>query len=328
MNRLAAIRAALLALGVATSPAHAAELPLTFEAKIPLGNVKGRIDHMAVDAAHNRLLVAELGNDSLGIVDLAQRKVLATVRDLAEPQGVAYDPASDAIFVANARDGSLRVLSGADFAPVARIDLGDDADNLRLDAAARRLFIGYGRGALAVIELEKRQRLADLPLKRHPESFQLDPSGRIFVNVPEAHEIAVLDRKDGKQSATWRVPELQGNFPMALVNEGKELAVVFRNPAKLATIDAAKGTVLATTETCGDADDVFEDAKRERLYVICGEGYVDVFERDKRYFLAAHVKTAAGARTGYFLPSLDRLYVGVRGTAAEKPAIWVFKPGR
>jgi len=68
--------AAALALSPTPAIAQTAEA-LKLEAKIPLGNVNGRIDHMAVDLAHQRLFVAELGNNSVGIVDLKSRKSFA-----------------------------------------------------------------------------------------------------------------------------------------------------------------------------------------------------------------------------------------------------------
>jgi YVTN family beta-propeller protein len=87
---------------VAAQPAEMA--PLQLEAKIPLGNVHGRTDHMAVDLKRQRLFVAELGNDSVGVVDLANRKLLQTIAGLKEPQGVGYEPSTDTLYVANARD--------------------------------------------------------------------------------------------------------------------------------------------------------------------------------------------------------------------------------
>jgi DNA-binding beta-propeller fold protein YncE len=110
--------------------------------------VSGRIDHLGIDLKRQRLLVAELGNNSLGVVDLAAGKVLSRITGLAEPQGVAYVPFSDSVFVANAGDGSVRVLRGEDLNPIGRIELGDDADNVRVDAARDRVLVGYGKGAL------------------------------------------------------------------------------------------------------------------------------------------------------------------------------------
>jgi YVTN family beta-propeller protein len=100
--------------------------------------VRGRIDHLGIDLKRQRLLVAELGNNSLGVVDLAAAKVLRRVSGLSEPQGVAYVPFADSVFVASAGDGSVRVLRGEDLAPIGRIALGDDADNVRVDTARNR----------------------------------------------------------------------------------------------------------------------------------------------------------------------------------------------
>src|SRR6266700_2885324 len=161
----------------AAGESHTFGAPLVLEAKIPLGEVSGRIDHLAIDVKRQRLFVAELGNDTLGVVDLAAGKVLRTITDLKEPQGVAYEPVTDTVYVANAADGSVRLLRGEDLLPVSRIDLGEDADNVRLDGSRKRVLVGYGKGALAVVDPQNRAKVADIRLKAHPESFQIDESG-------------------------------------------------------------------------------------------------------------------------------------------------------
>src|SRR5215468_3116515 len=177
---------------------------LQLETKIPLGDVKGRIDHMAIDLPRRRFFVAELGNDTVGVVDLNEQKVQHVITGLKEPQGVGYVPSSDTLFVANAGDGSVPLFRGADYAAAGRIDLGDDADNVRVDIKSNQVFIGYGSGALAVIDIATNAKITDIPLKAHPESFQLAQSaGRIFANVPKAREIAVIDRTASKQTASW-----------------------------------------------------------------------------------------------------------------------------
>jgi len=172
--------------------------PLLLEAKIPLGAVVGRIDHFAFDADRQLLFVAELGNDSVGVVDLKEHKVLHRLSALREPQGVAYHPATGTLYVTNAGDGSVRLYQGPNFTPAGRIELGDDADNIRIDSWRNRIVVGYGKGALAVIDPASRSKVADIPLKGHPESFQFNETGsRIFVNVPDAREIAVVDTGAG-----------------------------------------------------------------------------------------------------------------------------------
>jgi YVTN family beta-propeller protein len=232
----------LLALVVVGVAGAADREPLELEAKIPLGDVHGRIDHMAIDPARRRLYVAELGNDSVGVIDLRERKVLRTIRGLKEPQGVGYVASTDTLYVANAGDGTVRLYQGADLTPAGQISLGDDADNVRVDDAAHRLFVGYGSGALAVIDTMSRQKIADIRLKAHPESFQLESSGQhIFVNVPDAREIAVVHRPSGTQVTSWSTDSLRANFPMALHPAHSSVISVFRHPAALGEFQIQSG---------------------------------------------------------------------------------------
>ncbi|MEA2914756.1 MAG: hypothetical protein QOJ15_6837 [Bradyrhizobium sp.] len=308
------------------SPAETA--PLQLEAKIPLGNVHGRIDHMAVDLKRQRLFVAELGNDSVGVVDLANRKLRQTIAGLKEPQGVGYEPSTDTLYVANAGDGSVRLLEGDQYKPAGQIELGSDADNVRVDAAANRIIVGYGSGAMAVIDPATRSKIGDIPVKAHPEGFQIDPdTGQIFVNVPDAHGIAVVDRASQKQTGKWPIPDHGANFPMALDPVHRQVLVIFRAPAELGVFSMTGGKLVATAETCGDADDLFIDAKRARVYVSCGAGFLDVLDaKEATYRRIARIPTVSGARTSLFVPEMDRLVVAVRVSSGEPAAIWIFRP--
>jgi hypothetical protein len=187
--------------------------------------------------------------------------------------------------------------------------------------------VGYGKGALAVIDPVRLSKTADIPLKAHPEGFQIDEAGtRVFVNVPDAREITIVDLVAG---STLSLPT-QGagsNFPMAIDGDSHRVLVVFRNPPILMALSSQDGHVVAKAETCGDADDVFVDHKRRRVYVSCGEGVIDVLEPvEAGYRRLARVPTVSGARTSLFVPELDRLFVAVRAGSNEPAAIWVFRP--
>src|SRR6202048_2028248 len=301
--------------------------PLRLEAKIPLGDVRGRIDHMAVDLGRQHLFVAELGNDSVGIIDLANRKMIHRIPGLKEPQGVGYEPSTDTLYIANAGDGSVRLFDGNNYAAGAQIDLGRDADTIPIDSATNRVFIGYGSGALAVIDPATRSKIGDIPVKAHPEAFQIDPdTSQIFVNVPDARGIAVVDRVSQKQIGKWPTPDKGANFPMALDPVRRQVLVIFRAPAELGVFSMMCGQLIAAIETCGDADDLFVDAKRGRVYVSCGAGFIDVLEaKDATYRRIARIPTVSGARTSLFVPELDRLLVAVRASSGEPAAIWAFR---
>jgi DNA-binding beta-propeller fold protein YncE len=303
-------------------------VPLELEAKIPLGQVRGRIDHLAVDVARQRLFVAELGNDTVGVVDLAHRAVLQTLAGLHEPQGVGYEPTTDTLYVANAGDGAVQLFQGAELSPVGRIDLREDADNIRIDPSTHRVIVGYGNGALAVIDPVSRKKIGDIKLKGHPESFQITADGsQCIVNVPDEHEIAAVNFAQSRQTASWATEGLRANYPMTLDKGGNRLHVVFRHPATLAAFDAQSGKKLYSIETCGDSDDVFFDSKRSRAYVSCGEGFIEVIaDQGNHYVKETKITTVSGARTSLFVAELDRFFLAVRAIGQEPAAIWLFKP--
>jgi YVTN family beta-propeller protein len=303
--------------------------PLVLEAKIPLGDIRGRIDHPGVDVQRQRLYVPELGDDSLGVIDLRGRKTIRTITGLKEPQGVGYVPSTDCVYVANGKGGLVHVYRSADLTLLGQIRLGDDADNVRVDDASHQVFVGYGTGAIAVIDTVSLKQVADITLRAHPESFRLERGGRrIFVNVPNADEIAVVDRASNRQVSSWPTDGLHANYPLTLEDSPRErVLAIFRRPAKLAVFEAIDGRLLSAIDTCGDSDDAFVDSKRNRLYVVCGEGAVDVFAaQGDTYDRVGRLSTSPGARTGLFVPELDRLYVAARATAGAAASVWVLAP--
>ncbi len=305
----------------------AAQVPLTLESKIALGQVQGRIDHLAVDLGRRRLFVAELENNSVGVVDLRARKLLTRIADVKEPQGVGYFAPTDTLFVANGGDGSLRAFQGGAYRAFKRFELGTDADNVRVDVKAKQILVGYGDGALATVDAVSLNKINDVVLAAHPESFQLDlQTGRIYINIPKAKTISVVDRASGKVVANWTTGNTT-HFPLTLNDASKQVLSVFRNPAKLVAYATTDGSTVASVETCGDADDLFVDAKRRRVYVSCGEGFIDVLDAGgSAYPQIVRIPTVRGARTSLFVPELDRLFVAVRAALNEPAAIWAFRP--
>jgi DNA-binding beta-propeller fold protein YncE len=291
--------------------------------------VRGRVDHLAADPQRRRLLVAELGNNTVDIVDLAGGRAVNRIAGLAEPQGVGFAPKADRYAVANANDGTVHFYRAEDLAPAGTVELGSDADNIRIDPANGGVLVGYGSGGIATIDPATLTKTGAVALPAHPEGFQLDPAAaRLYVNLPEARRIAVIDRAAGKIVANWNTGALGGNFPMAIDETGGLVAAVFRNPSTLVVYDSKSGEVRTRLPACGDADDVFFDGKRKRIYVSCGAGMVDVFEAGANgYRSLGQVATASGARTSLFVPALDRLFVAVRaGTFGGSASIRIFRP--
>jgi DNA-binding beta-propeller fold protein YncE len=272
--------AALIAVtSIAQPPAAWGQTRLVLERTIPLDGVAGRIDHMAIDDKRGRLIVAELGNNTVDVIGLDVGKVIHRIEGLWNPQGVGYSAKADVIVVANGGDGSVRIFRTDDFAEVGTIALGDDADNVRVSPRDGAVVVGYGSGALAIVDPATRTKLAEIALPGHPESFQIDAAtDHVFVNVPTARQIVVADLNTRHVLSTWKYPAASENFPMALDTESRLLATVYRSQPRLVLFRADTGSVAAERATCGDFDDVFFDNRRHRIYVSCGSGEVHTFD--------------------------------------------------
>jgi len=301
--------------------------PLRLERTIDLPEVQGRIDHLSVDVKGQRLFVSALGNNTVEVIDLKGGKRVKTITGLQEPQGVLYVPDTDRLYVANAKDGSVRVFDGSSYAALKTLDYGDDADNLRYDASHRRVYVGYGIGALG--EIDNESKAGEIKLDAHPESFQLEKDGpRIYVNLPKSRKIAVLDREKRSIIATWPIGMALANYPMALDQADHRLFVMTRFPARLLAFDSNTGKTIQHLPAIGDCDDLFYDQTRKRIYAIGGEGSISVFEQQDpdHYKESLRITTVPGARTGFFSPELDRLFLAVRRHGEQAAAIRVFAP--
>jgi hypothetical protein len=322
----------ILLLGMAMIRNVAAqEAGLRLIQSIPLNNVEGRIDHLAVNFKGQRLFIAALGNNTVEVVDLRAGKRTQSINGLHEPQGVGFIPEFNKLFVANAKSGACDVFDGSSFKLIKSIKFSDDADNIRYDAANRRVYVGYGSGALGIMDVATGDRIDEIKLKGHPESFQLEKSGpRIFVNLPTAQQIAVVDREKRVVIAAWPTGGATANYPMALDETHHRLFVGFRKPAKLAIFDTESGKNVANLDSAGDADDIFYDSSRRRVYVSGGEGLLSIFEQTSldNYTPITKIPTATGARTSLFVPEQNRLYLAVphRGTQRAEVRVYETQP--
>ncbi len=296
---------------------------------VPLPGVKGRFDHFSIDAQGRRLFVAAIGNNTLEIVDIAAGKHLKSITGLHKPTGVLWLKAENQIAIANGDDGALKLFDGASYALVKSVGSLDDADNVRFDPNAKLIYVGYGDGALAVINASGMKQTVSVKLAAHPESFQLERQGsRIFANVPDAKQIAVIDRQKQTVTSTWPMKDFQGNFPMALDEGNKRLFAGCRNPARLVVFDTDSGKPVTSLPISGHTDDLFYDSALKRVYISCGEGFLDVIDqRDgDHYQLHERVATRSGARTCFFSAESNELYLGVPQRGGQSAEIRVFQP--
>jgi hypothetical protein len=317
----------LFAFLIAVSARGGEVAPLRLEKEVPLPGVEGRIDHFSGDAPGQRLFIAALGNSSIEILDTKNEERTAEIKGLAEPQGLYYDSKAGRLYVATGGDGKLRVYDGKSLAPLQTLEFGSDADNVRYDRETGDIWVGYGSGGLGIVN-SAGQKIGSVPLSSHPEAFLFEETGdRVFANTPKELGVTVTDRRKHVVITKWGLGGALANYPMALDDRHRRLFVGCRLPARLIVLDTGTGKIVGTLPTVGDSDDIFYDGAKQQIYVIGGEGAVEVFhQRDPdRYESLGRTSTAAGARTGLFVASANHLYVAAphRGSRGARVLVYL-----
>lgn len=296
---------------------------------IPLSNVNGRIDHMDIDVVGGRLFIAELGNNSVDVIDLVKGKRIHSITGLDEPQGIVFVPESKKIYVANAGDGTVDIFNSDSYVLIKTINLANDADNMRYDSHQKLVYVGYGNGALGLIDTATDNLVGNIKLDGHPESFQISHELQpgIFVNVPGDDSIEIADSQKLTVISKISNTDSHSNYAMALDEESHRLFVVYRQPSQLSIINADSGKPITKINVVGDADDIFYDGKNKQIYVTGGEGYLQVISQDdvNTYHETAKIPTANGARTSLFVPETGRLYLAVPAYFGQDAQIQVYE---
>ncbi len=298
--------------------------PLKLRTTVALHGVEGRIDHFAFDPAGERLFVCALGNNTVEVIDLRSSQRIHSITGLGSPQGIAYIPESNRLFVANDKGGVCNIYDGNSFQPVGQFSLKDDADNVRYDVATKQIYVGFGSGGIAIINSAEGKQVGSIKLAAHPEAFLLEQHGNhIFANVPNARQVAVIDREKREVITRWNTDLAFGNFPMALDEADHRLFIGCRLPSKLVVLNTDAGDVVAKIDISGDCDEVFYDGKRHRVYAICGAGKIDIIEQAdaNTYNASCKIDTAKGARTGLFVAERDTLFVAVPHSGSQQAEI-------
>jgi YVTN family beta-propeller protein len=302
---------------------HSPEL----NSSIPLPNVLGRIDHMDFDSKRQYIYIAALGNNTVEVVDIRNRKVVHSIKGLREPQGVVYIPETNSIFVTNGYNGDCDFFDADSFVMIKSIKLSDDADNVRYDSIDKRIYVGYGTGGMAVIDAITLNLLKEIKLSGHPESFQIDKlTHKIYVNIPFKNQIEVIDLGKNMVTDTWQLTQAESNFAMSLDEISHRLFIGCRHPAKLLVINSESGQTIASSDSDNDADDVYFNRLDKLIYLSCGNGNIDVFRQidANTYKTIGKVASHPGAATSLYIAELDQLVVASPAGFNSKASLLIY----
>ena len=315
-----------------TTPATTESAPaLVLTGSVPLVGVKGRFDHFA--SGKGKVFVSGLGNNSVEIIDIFQGTRIHEITGVRNPQGVAFSPEANKLFVASEK-GKLYIYDSDSFKLITALNFDGGADNLRYDAASKRLYVACGddekNAAIAAVDVTTNKRLDEVyKLGAEPESFQLERSGpNIYVNLPDLKQIAVINRNT-KELSRWPLTVGQ-NFPMALDEADHRLFIGSREPPTLSVFDTSNGHMVASVPSVQDSDDLYYSAEHKRIYMPGGEGFIYTFQQNDpdHYSLLGKTLTVLGARTaGYFGrqgKGFDRFYLAVPAGASANAEVKIY----
>ena len=295
---------------------------------IELPAVKGGFDLMAADIDSHRLFVAAQDNNTVEVLDMKAGKWIASISGFRQPKGIVYIPDAQKLYVSNKDDGVVDVLDSRSFQRVGRVDFKSKANNVHFDRRSRIVYVGYGDGAIGSIKTADDTRGPDVPLANYPKQFRLERDGsRIFVNVPAAVHVAVIDRVQNRIVATWPIPDAKGSVPMALDESYRRLLVGCES-GKFIVLNTDTGHLVANVQIKGDADGIQYDAQRNLAYVSCGEGFIQVIRcvDSDTYEVNQTLKTVAGAGTSLWISEWDQMFLAVPQTKERSAEIRVYAP--
>jgi DNA-binding beta-propeller fold protein YncE len=296
--------------------------PLKLTNSVALPGISGDFDHFAVDLKGQRLFLVGENHKTVEVLSLETGKLLHSIKGFGTPHSILYLPDSDQLYVTDGDEGAIKVLRGSDHTVVDTIPLVAGADSIGYDRQAGRLFVVTGgkdvpldHSFLTAVDLSSKKTVGEIRFESdHVEAMALEHAGpRLFINITDKNEVAVIDRTKMAVTARWKVGVAQENSPLALDESTKRLFIVCRKPGTLVVMNADTGAIVTSLPAAGRADDVAYDKENHRIYVPGGEGYISVFQQEDadHYRPLAKVTTAAGAKTALLVPELHKLFVAV-----------------
>jgi DNA-binding beta-propeller fold protein YncE len=318
--------AALAALGAVSQASSAQLVPV---GSIPVGPVAGQITDLELDYANQRLFVLEDDAGAIAVINLPTGTVTQTLRGLKAPRGLAHEPPNSQLYAALG-DGKLAVFQGVPLQRTATLNIGPNLTAPYYDASSTRVYLGYDRRAIAVIDTAHNRTLPSIGLDGDPGPLAFENLGtRLFAGAVGEKRILLADRAASKQLGSWSMGDSGEAAALALDEDAGLLIVAFRQPAALAWFDLTGGSPRGRIEACAQPANLIMDSLHARVYLTCGEGRIQIFQRGTAgdYSRVGAIETQRGATAALLTPTGDRLYLAVPAVAGRGAEVRIYAPG-
>jgi DNA-binding beta-propeller fold protein YncE len=296
--------------------------------------LQNHFDHLTPDLKGNRLFIVPEDNKSIEVYDIRSGKLVHSIKGIGVGHGLVYRADIDEIFVTDGSEGALKIFNGTSYALVKTVKLLTDADAIGYDPVTHYLYIanggldaGLNYGLLSIVDTSTGERVGDIKIDSNRlEAMALEKSGpRLFLNATEKNAIAVIDRSKKAVVTTWPATGCHVNASVALDESHHRLFVACRD-GNLVVMDSDAGKVLQTLPISTGVDDIVYDPASQRIYVACGEGFVNVYHQiDADHYLSiGKIPTGPLGKNGLLVPELKEYFVAVPPHGATSAEVLVF----
>ena len=262
-------------------------------------------DYLTYDSAANRIFIAH--GTSILVVDPEGKKLGELPANGAH--GVALVQDKNLGFSSNGRAGSVTVFDLQTLKPIQDIKAGENPDAIIYDPFSKNVIVMNGRSKdLMAIDPDSKKVIATVPLGGKLE-FAAAAPGKVFVNVEDTGEIAVVDSNGWKAINRWKLPDCEEPSGLAITEKHDTLFTVCGN-AKMLVLDAESGKVLASVKTGDGTDAAAYDPELGYAFASNGEGTLTVIKKSGSAWVAEqNVPTMKSARTMTLDPKSHKVFL-------------------
>jgi DNA-binding beta-propeller fold protein YncE len=279
--------------------------------QIAIIEVPGRPGFDDAAMVNGYLVMAHAGANTVEIFDPSKRRMIARVEGMSEPRGIAVDEPGSRIYVANAANNTITVLSSKDWMVQDNIKVPASPDALLYVPQVQTLYAGnWHDGSISAIrsgEAGARAQVQAVPLDGRPEDMAFDPARKLlYCAVQDHNEVVALD-PELKIAAHYK---LAGSQPtgLAIDEKGRRLFVAIRHAVVVLDLDSGKE--LGRVPTGTGTDKLWFDESTQTLYAATGAGTITVIKADgNRYSADQELETDIRGHTLAFDSARKQIYV-------------------
>jgi hypothetical protein len=295
---------------------------------------QGGWDYLTVDPQMHRLYVPRTTHTM--VIDAESGKTIADIPGQKNAHGVALAPAAGRGFISDGGgNGAIVIFDLKTNAVLGSLAAMPDADGIIFDPTSGHVLVVSGRGKALMSfkpDIDPKNGKIDEPiaLRGEPEFLSADGAGKVYINLMDTHEVAVVDFKAREVVANW--PVAPGGLPVGMAIDAKSgrLFIGCRGPQKLIVMNTKDGKVVSDLPIGESVDAVKLDNGQAFASTAGAQLFVANETSPGKFAIGQTVKTGEGARTMGVDPTTHRIYLpsaeyeaGANGRRAPKPGTFM-----